>query len=85
MPLTELPQELRKFADPADTATLKGLRYQKLWSDCCDGTIPSAEKIGGRWFVRRGRVPEIAAGLGLKVPATAKRARVRVPSNAVAA
>ncbi len=83
LPLTELPPALRKFADPADTATLKSLGYQSLWAACCNGTIP-AEKHGGRWFVRRERLPEIAKARGLKVPAAAKRAQSRIPSNAVA-
>ncbi len=81
--LTELPGVLRPFADSADTAAQVRIRYQALWTRCCDGTIP-AEKIGGRWFIRRGWVPEIAKVLGLKVPAAAKRAQ-RAPSNVAAA
>lgn len=76
IPLAELPAELRQFVDPADTAALNSTRYQALWGCCCDGTIP-AEKHGGRWFVRRGHLPEIAKARRLKVPAAVKPARVR--------
>ncbi len=81
IPLTELPAALRPFADPADAAAQNRIRYQALWTRACDGTIP-AEKIGGRWFARRGKLRDIARRLELKIPAAAKR--TRAPSNAAA-
>ncbi len=85
IPLTELPAALRPFADPADAAAQNRIRYQALWTRVCDGTIP-AEKVGGRLFAQREKLPDIARALGLTAPAGPKPARAkRVPSNVAAA
>ncbi len=72
--------ELAQTKDPADVARAS---YRRFWNGISNGTLP-AERIGGRLFIRRSDLPAIAAALGLKVPATAKRAQ-RAPSNAAAA
>lgn len=72
--------DLAQTRDPADVARAS---YRRIWAGMSNGTLP-AERIGGRLFIRRSDLPAITATLGLKVPATAKRAQ-RTPSNAAAA
>lgn len=51
-PLGELPRELRKLEVV--------INYQRAWRAVSDGRIP-AERVGGRYFINRADLPEIAA------------------------
>jgi len=85
MPLAELSPALRPFIDPSDAAALSRIGYQRLWLRVCEGVIP-AVKIGGRLFVQRSHLPDIARVLGLIAAPAAKPARgKRCPSNAAVA
>lgn len=85
MPLAELSPALRPYVDPADAAGLRRIGYQPLWLKVCEGVIP-AMKIGGRLFVQRSQVPDIAKSLGLKtVPVKAKPGRGKSVSSNLAA
>lgn len=81
MPLAELSPALRPYTDPTDAGALRRIAYQPLWLKVCEGVIP-AIKIGGRLFVQRSHVPEIARTLGLKATCLAKPTCAdRAPSN----
>lgn len=63
---TQLPRELRDL-----NATGRPVpRYPRLWQAMVDGEIP-AERINGRWFVRKTDLAAIASLLGLSDPVSA--------------
>ncbi len=82
--LTELPDALRRFVDPADPATQKVPGYQRLWEGACSGLYPS-EKHGGRRFVRAEHVPDVARAYGLSPPPPPKRARAKRAASSTGA
>ena len=65
IPLAQLPRELREAADliERERVALNRVRYQTIYGYVVDGMVP-AERIGGRWAVRRSDLPKLAAVLG---------------------
>lgn len=85
--LAQLPRELRDAADliEREQTALNRVRYKNLYGAVVDGLVP-AERVDGRWYVRRRSLPTIAQTFGLRIHTeTSKPASRRRPSNAVAA
>jgi hypothetical protein len=66
LPLALLCQDLRQRAakSAAPNTVLASLNHRRVSSAALDATIP-AERINGRWYVRKADLPRIAELLGV--------------------
>jgi hypothetical protein len=83
--LAQLPRELREAARLLETekAALDRVKYKTLYGQVLDGTLP-AERVGGRWFIRRKDLQEIAAALGLPQRRPGRLRKASAPSSSAA-
>jgi hypothetical protein len=77
IPLAQAPRELRASGGLicGDRNAWSRVRYQPIYGLVVDGTIP-AERVGGRWAIRRRDLPAVAMALGLNVQDAALPATV---------
>ena len=61
IPLSLLPRALREATGASPT-------YRQIYMKVLNGELP-ADNDGGRWFVDRARLPDIARALGLPAKA----------------
>lgn len=86
-PLRAADQALLKWAQAEhDPVVILRARYRLIW-DAVTRDPSLVERIGGRLFVRDGKLPALAAALGVTPaqPRKARPARRAVPSNRAAA
>jgi hypothetical protein len=83
MPLALLCRELKQRAVEANanSAALAGLTHRRVSNAALDATIP-AERINGRWYVKKADLPKIAELFGIMPkPRIGRPPRRQDPSN----
>ena len=86
MPLAQVCQDVKQRAAMLrrENSTLERLNHRRVFGAVLDGMIP-AERINGRWYVRRDDLPKIAELLGvLPAPKIGRPRKVTQPAQVAA-
>jgi hypothetical protein len=61
--LPHVPRELLALIEAGETVP----PYRSIWLRTCNGELPMAQFVRGRWYVARDQLPELAQALGLRL------------------
>jgi hypothetical protein len=66
--LPHVPRELLALVEAGETVP----PYRSIWLRACNGELPMAQFVRGRWYVARDQLPELAQTLGLRLKRPAR-------------
>jgi hypothetical protein len=61
--LPHVPRELIALVEAGETVP----PYRSIWLRTCNGELPMAQFVRGRWYVARDQLPDLAQALGLRL------------------
>ena len=75
--LPHVPRELIALVEAGETVP----PYRSIWLRTCNGELPMAQFLRGRWYVARDQLPDLAQTLGLR-PKRSSRSRASTRRSA---
>jgi len=61
--LPHVPRKLLELIEEGETVP----SYRDTWLKACNGELPMAQFVRGRWYVARDQLPDLAQALGLRL------------------
>jgi hypothetical protein len=61
--LPHVPRELIVLVEAGETVP----PYRSIWLRACNGELPMAQFVRGRWYVACDQLPDLAQALGLRL------------------